>query len=90
MAASADQRMGFMIWCSNTVCDDGTELRNDGPAPEFIITTLEERTGLKRPPNAAACRLDDLNLYFTSGGAIMPARVSHLPTQPLKSQTADK
>jgi len=101
-----DERMGFVIWCSNTVCEDGTELDNAGPvrwpinaalarrvellqlslipplviqAPEFIIATLEERTGLARPDNAAQCRLDDINLFFTSGGAIVPARVVQAP-----------
>lgn len=103
-ATASGERMGFVIWCANTVCEDGSELRNDAPvrgralctlaavhagavvlscsrlirrqAPEFVIATLEERTGIRRPDNASACRLDDINLFFTSGGAIVPTRAA--------------
>ena len=58
---------GFTMWCHNTTLEDGTLLDNDEPAPEFILAALEERTGIKRPENAARMTLHQTQLHFTAG-----------------------
>ena len=63
----AIEPQGFSIYCHNTTLADGTTLNNSGPAPEFVIATLEERTGVQRPENASTCSLHELNLHFMLG-----------------------
>ena len=58
----------FSIYCHNTTLADGTQLDNDNPAPEFMIATLEERTGIPRPENADKISVHQLNLHFMCGG----------------------
>lgn len=58
------EAQGFSIYCHRTTLQDGTSLDNSDPAPEFIIAELEQRTGRKRPSDAATCSLERLNLYF--------------------------
>ena len=57
---------GFQIYCHNTTLDDGTQLSNDEPTPEFIIEELEKRTGIARPD--AALTLHETQLHFINGG----------------------
>ena len=72
---------GFIIMCHNTTLSDGTKLDNNQPAPEFVIATLEKRTGVSRPPDAERCSLSDVNLYFTSGGIIVPKPMAPAPPE---------
>lgn len=71
----------FIIACHFTTLGDGTQLDNSQPAPEFIIAGLEKRTGIKRPEHAERCALQDLNMYFVSGGMALP--------KPLPPEKAD-
>lgn len=57
---------GFMIYCHRTTLDDGTSLDNKEPAPEWMIASLEKRTGRKRPSETNVS-LERLNLHFMSG-----------------------
>ena len=66
------KKQDFVMYCHNVTLADGTLLDNDAPAPDFVVQTLEERTGITRPPNADRCSLSELKLFFSSGGVCVP------------------
>lgn len=71
------EQMDFNIGCGTTTLGDGTILDNKERAPLFIIEELERRTGLTRPAEAERYSLEDIELFFTSGG-MMEAPASRL------------
>ena len=71
-ATPPPKKQDFVMYCHNVTLADGTLLDNNAPAPDFVVETLEQRTGLTRPPNADTCSLSELKLFFSFGGTCLP------------------
>ena len=59
--------------------EDGTVLDHSHPCPLFITKSLEKNTGIKAPENAERFSLQDIELYYVSGGMMPPESKRMLP-----------
>lgn len=69
---SGEPDVDYSIKCHNTLCADGTVLDNNAPAPPELIKWHEKKLGLTAPPEVSTWPLTDVNLYFLSGGQLLP------------------
>lgn len=69
---SSEKEVDYKIACHHTLAQDGTVLNNDEPAPPEFIEWHEKKTKIRAPPEAATWKLSEVNLFFLSGGVMLP------------------